>query len=80
MLLFHVFVKHKRDLRLKYVLVALVFVSSDFYLSTNDNIVYNNVKLCNRLQFYSPDYLSTCNELHETVCFEIETIFFSHNL
>ena len=68
MLLFHVFVKHKRDLRLKYVLVALVFVSSNFYLSTNDNLVYNNVKLCNRLQFYSPDYISTCNELHDTVC------------
>ena len=58
--------KHKRDLRLKYVLIALVFLSSIFYLSTNYNIVYNNVKLCNRLQFYSPDYLNTCNELHQT--------------
>ena len=63
---FHAFVKHKRDLRLKYVLVALVFLSSNFYLSTNDNTVYNNVKLCNCLQFYSSDYLSTCNEPHET--------------
>ena len=63
---FHVFSKNKRDLRLKYVLVAFVFLSLSFYLSTNDSVVYNNVKLCNRLQFNSPDYTSTCNELHET--------------
>ena len=63
-LFFHVFVKHKRYLRLKYVLVAFVFLSSKFYLSTYDK-VYNNVKLCNRLQFYRPDYISTCNKLHE---------------
>ena len=50
---------------MKYVLVAFVFLSSNFYLSTNDDMVYNNVKLCNRLQFYSPDYLRTCNELQE---------------
>ena len=64
-LFFHVLVKHKRDLRFKYVLVAFVFRSSNFYLSTCDNIVYNNAKLCNRLQFNSSDYISTCNELHE---------------
>ena len=64
-LFFHVFVKHKRDLRLKYVLLAFVFLSSKLYLSTYDDIVYNNVKLCNCLQFYSPDYIRTCNELHE---------------
>ena len=65
-LFFHVFVKHKLDLRFKYVLVALVFLSSNFYLSTNYNIIYNNVKLCNRLQIYSPEYINTCNELHES--------------
>ena len=60
-LFFHVFVKHKRDLRLKYVIVPSVLLFLNFYLSTNDN----NVKLCNNLQFYSPDNISTCNELHE---------------
>ena len=30
-LFFHVFVKHERDLRLKYVLFAFVFLSSKFY-------------------------------------------------
>ena len=65
-LFFHVFVKHKHDFRLKYVLVAFVFLSSNFYLSTYDDIVYNNVKLCSRLQFCSPDYISTCNKLHQT--------------
>ena len=67
-LFFHVFVKHKRDLRLKYVFVPSVLLFLNFYLSTNDNTVHNNVKLCNRLQFYSPDYISACNELHE-ICF-----------
>ena len=46
---FYVFVNHNCDLRLKYAIVALVFLSSDIYLSTNDNVVYNNMKLCNRL-------------------------------
>ena len=64
-LFFHVFVKHKRDLRLKYVLVTFVFLSSKFYLCSYDDIVYNNVKLYNRLQLYSPDYIRTCNELQE---------------
>ena len=64
-LFFNVFVKHKRDLKFKYVLVALVVLSSKVYLSTYDYIVYNNVKLCNRLQFYSPDYIRTSNELHK---------------
>ena len=64
-LFFHVFIEHKRNLRLKYVLVAFVFLSSKFYLAIYDDKVYNNVKLCNRLQFYSPDYMRTSNELHE---------------
>ena len=50
---------------MKHVLAALVFLSSKFYLSTYDDIVYNNVKLCNCLQFYSLDYIGTCNKLHE---------------
>ena len=29
-------------------------------------VVYNLVKLCNRLQIYSSNYISTCNELHKT--------------
>ena len=65
-LFFLVFVKHKSDSRLKYVLAASVSLSSIFYLPVNDNIVYNNIKLCNRLELYSPDSMSTCNELHET--------------
>ena len=64
-LFFHVFVKHKRDFRLKYVLATFVFLSSKFYLSSYDDAVYNNVKLCNRLQFYSPDYIRTCKELNK---------------
>ena len=64
---FPIFVKHKRDLRLKYVLATFAFFSSNFYLSTNGNIVYSNVKLCNRLQFDSRDYKSTSNELHQTI-------------
>ena len=66
-LFFHVSVKYKRHLRLKCVLVAFVFPSSNFYLSTYGNIVYNNVKLCHRLQSYSPDYRGTCNELDESL-------------
>ena len=65
---FHVFVKHKRDLRLKYVLAAFVFLSSKFYLCSYDKIVYNSVKLCNCLQFYSPNYIRTCNELQQEAC------------
>ena len=60
---------------MKYVLVVFVFLSSKFCLSTYDDIVYNNVKLCNRLQFYSPDHIRTCNELHETCLLSQFSIF-----
>ena len=33
--IFHVFIKHKRDLRLKYVHLVLFFLSLNFYLSFN---------------------------------------------
>ena len=65
-LFFHVFLKHKHDLRVRYVLVTFVFLSSKFYLSTYDITVYNNTKLSNCLQFYIPDYIRACNELQET--------------
>ena len=39
-LFFHAFVKHQRDLRLKYVLFAFAFLYSKFYLSTYDDIVH----------------------------------------
>ena len=74
----HVFVKHKRHLRSNYFFVAFVFLSSKFKLSAYDDIVYNNVKLCNRLQFYSPDYIRTCNQIHEACLlsqFSILTIY-----
>ena len=41
---FYIFVKHKRNLRLKHVLVALVFRCLNFYMSSNDHIAYNNVR------------------------------------
>ena len=65
-LFLHVFVKYKCDLRLKYVLASLVFLSSIFFLSTNGSSVYNNFKIRNRLQFYSPDYIGSWNKLHKT--------------
>ena len=60
---------------MKYVFITFVFLSSNFNLSTYDDIVYNNVKLGNRLQFYSSDYISTCNELHETCLLSQFSIF-----
>ena len=45
------------------------------YLSTYYNIVYNNAKVRNRLHFYSPDYISICNELHETCLFVCLFVF-----
>ena len=62
----HLVFRFTVPLRLKYVVIAFVLLSSNFYLSTYDNIIYNNVKLCNHLQFYSSDNISTCNELHKT--------------
>ena len=54
-LFFHVFVRHERNLWLKYVRVGSGFFSFKFSFSHYDNIIYNNVKLCNHLQFYSSD-------------------------
>ena len=44
---------------------SFVFVGPFFNsvcLSAYDDIVHNNVKLWNRLQFYSSDYISTCDK------------------
>ena len=74
-LFFHVFVNHKLDLRLKYILIAFLFLFANFCLSMYNDIIYNNVKLCNHLQFYSPDYISTCNKLCETCLWSRFSIF-----
>ena len=55
-LFFHVFVNHKLDLRFKYVLIAFLFLFSNFCLSMYNDIIYDT----------SPDYISTCNKLCET--------------
>ena len=64
-LLSHVFLKHRRDCRLKYTFMCIVFLCSFFYSPFKHKIVYNNMKLCHEIDVFTPKYLNANNKLHE---------------
>ena len=54
-LLSHVFLKHRRDWRLKYMFMYIVFLCSFFNSPFKHNIVYNDVKLCHQIDVFIPE-------------------------
>ena len=64
-LLSHVFLKHCRDCRLKYIFMCFVFLCSFFYSPFKHKIVYNDVKLCHQIEVFTPEYLNGNNKLHK---------------
>ena len=64
-MLSHLFLKHRRDFKLKYVLIYVAFLCLFFYLSFKHKIIYNDVKLCHQIEVFTPEYLNVKNKLHE---------------
>ena len=61
----HVFLKSRRDCRLKTIFMCIVFLCSFFYSHFKHNIVYNEIKLCHQIEVFTPEYLNANNKLHE---------------
>ena len=61
----HASLKHRRDCRLKYMFMCIIFLCSFFYSPFKHNIVYNDLKLCHEIEVFTPEYLSANNKLHE---------------
>ena len=64
-MLSHLFLKHRRDFKLKYVLIYVAFLCLFFYLSFKHKIIYDDVKLCHQIEVFTPEYLNVKNKLHE---------------
>ena len=64
-MLSHLFLKDRRDFKLKYVLIYVAFLCLFFYLSFKHKIIYNDVKLCHQIEVFTPEYLNAKNKLHE---------------
>ena len=60
----HVFLKSRRDCRLKSIFMCIVFLCSFFYSPFKHKSVYNDIKLCHQIVF-TPEYLNANNKLHE---------------
>ena len=61
----HVFLKSRRDCRLKSIFMCIVFLRSIFYSPFKHKIVYNDIKLCHQIEVFTSEYLNTNNKLHE---------------
>ena len=59
------FLKHRHDFRLKYVLISIAFLCSFFHSRFNLKIIYNDVKLCHQIEVSTPEYLNTHNKFYE---------------
>ena len=61
----HVFLKSRRDCRLKSIFMCIVFLCSFFYSPFKHKSVYNDIKLCHQVEVFTPEYLNANNKLHE---------------
>ena len=62
----HVFLKSRRDCRLKSIFMCIVFLCSFFYSPFKHKIIYNDIRLCHQVEVFTPEYLSANNKFHET--------------
>ena len=61
----HVFLKSRRDCRLKSIFMCIVFLCSFFYSPFKHKSVYNDNKLCHQIEVFTPECLNANNKLHE---------------
>ena len=61
----HVFLKSRRDCRLKSIFMCIVLLCSFFYSHFKHKSVYNDNKLCHQIEVFTPECLNANNKLHE---------------
>ena len=62
MVFFYVFLKHKRDMRLSYLLVVFIFLQIHLVLPSRQK-AYLKVNIFNKIQFFTVEFIHTCDDL-----------------
>ena len=61
MFLFYVFFKHKRDMRLSYVLIVFIFLQIHLDLPSHQK-EYLKIKIYNKIQVFTVEFIHTCDD------------------
>ena len=59
---FYVFLKHKRDMRLSYLLIVLIFLQIHLDLPFRQK-AYFKIKVFNKIHFFTLEFIHTCDDL-----------------
>ena len=59
---FYVFLKHKRDMRLSYLLIVFIFLQIHLDLPSRQK-AYLKIKFFNKIQFFTVEFIHTCDDL-----------------
>ena len=59
---FYVFLKHKRDMRLTYLLIAFIFLQIQLDSPSRQKNILKN-KVFNKIQFFTLEFIHTCDDL-----------------
>ena len=62
MFFFYVFLKHKRDMRLSYLLIVFIFLQIHLDLPSRQK-AYLKIKYLNKIQFFTVEFIHTCDDL-----------------
>ena len=60
-----VFLKSRRDCRLKSIFICFVFLCSFFYSPFKHKTIYSDIKKCHQIEVFTPGHLNASNKLHE---------------
>ena len=71
----HVFLKSRRDCRLKSLFICIVFLCSFFYSLFKHRSIYIEIKLCHEIEVFTPEHLNANNILHEAFLNPQYTVF-----
>ena len=61
---FYVFWEHKRDMRLIYLLIVLIFLQIHLHSSSCQK-TYMNIKAFKKIEFFTIDYIQACVDLND---------------
>ena len=59
---FYVFLKHKRDMRLTYLLIVFIFLQIHLDLPSRQK-TYLKIKVFNKIQFFTLEFIHACDDL-----------------
>ena len=64
---FHVFLKHKRDMRLLYLLIVFIFLQIHLDFPSRQK-AYLKIKVFNKIHFFTLEFIHTCDDCYASIC------------